>query len=116
MTYNEEKIINYLKLFHSGKGNAITYRDLALDLKINARELRDAVSLLVTDSIAPIASVSTGSSAGGYFYIQTEDEYTQARNELMSRIKKLAKRAKGLRRCWEKQRKVSNRLFDMEVV
>jgi len=97
----ELKIIIRLRNHHRGKDNAIHYKELAIDLGINERELRDIVSNLVIDGKACIGSNCTE----GYFYIVTDEEYQHTRNEIMSRIKKLAKRAKGLRlsRMFDKQ-------------
>ena len=97
----ELSIIVKLKNHHRGKDNAIHYKDLASALDINERELRDIVSNLVIDDKACIGSNSTD----GYFYIETDEEYQHTRNEIMSRIKKLARCAKGLRlsRAFDKQ-------------
>ena len=91
MTELEHTILVHLKNHHRGSGNAITYKKLSLELGINSRELRYLVAEMVTDG-ALIAS-----SQDGYFYIINDEEYQLAHDELISRIKKLSRRAKGLR-------------------
>jgi len=92
MNDNELRTINYIRNYHRGRSNAITYKDLAFQLEINDREVRDIVSTLVTDYQVPI-----GASQEGYFYIIGDEEYRIAHSELISRIKALSRRAKGLR-------------------
>lgn len=88
----EINIINQLRNNHRGKDNAVTYKRLASVIGVNSRELRQAVSELVTHYHYLI-----GTSQEGYWYIDNDEEYQQAHDELISRIKKLSKRAKGLR-------------------
>jgi len=95
----EQNIINELKKYHTGKENAITYKDLAVVFDLNERMLRDIVSELVTKGNA-IASTSDA----GYFFISNEQEYQHAYGELISRIKALARRAKGLRQGWLREK------------
>ena len=95
----EIKIVQRLKNRHKGKANAITYKLLAFNLDINERELRFIVSELVTHRQLPIAS-----SQEGYWWIESEDEFKLAHAELISRIKKLSKRAKSLRLGYMKSR------------
>ena len=96
MTQTQHRLISYLKEYCYGKDRAITFRRLALKLGINSRELRRIVAHIVINGIAPIGS----NSKDGYFYIENEDEYKWAREELFSRIRKLSKRARGLRISW----------------
>ena len=93
MTDNEIIILNYIKDRCRGKANAETFGRLSLLLGINERELRLCVAELVTYYEQPIASTSDV----GYYWLNCDDEYQQASNELMSRIKKLSQRHKGLR-------------------
>ena len=88
----EIKIINELKGLHRGKDNAIHYKCLALTLNVNEREVRSIIADLITLQHIPIAT-----SQEGYWWIDSKDEYDIAHGELLSRIKKLSKRAKGLR-------------------
>lgn len=87
----QEKILVHLKNHHRGAERAVTYKKLSLELKVNSRELRYCVAGLVTEG-ALIAS-----SQDGYFYIVNDEEYQLAHDELISRIRKLSRRAKGLR-------------------
>jgi len=100
MTQTQHRLINYLKEYCFGKDRAITFRRLALKLGINSRELRRIVAHIVINEIAPIGS----NSKDGYFYISNEDEYKWAREELFSRIRKLSKRARGLRIGWSDEK------------
>ncbi len=87
----EIKIINELKGLHKGRDNAIHYKRLALTLNLNERELRSIIADLITLQHIPIAT-----SQEGYWWIDSKDEYELAHAELISRIKKLSRRAKGL--------------------
>lgn len=100
MNQNEITILNKLKNFHKGKDQAITYKDLARRTGINEREVRSSVAALVTCYQQPIAS----SSEAGYYFINSQEEFDHARNELMSRIKKLSRRIKGLRIGYQKSK------------
>jgi len=91
MTETEQRILIHLKNHHRSAERAITYRKLSLELGINSRELRYCVANLVTDG-ALIAS-----SQEGYWWISNDEEYQLAHDELIGRIKKLSRRAKGLR-------------------
>ena len=55
MTYEEQTVLNHLRRWHLGRARAITYKNLALILKMDARTLRDTVSRLVTEHNALIA-------------------------------------------------------------
>jgi len=94
MTDNETIILSRLRKYHRGKECAITFKRLAAITGINEREVRLCVAELVTYQEQPIASTSDA----GYYVISSKDEYDQASNELMSRIRKLSKRHKGLRK------------------
>jgi hypothetical protein len=93
----ELTIINHLKTWHKGKGNAIHYKNLAEIFELHERELRDIVADLITDYEIPI-----GSSQVGYWWIANHEEYKEAHDELIARMKKLSRRAKGLRHGFEK--------------
>ena len=92
MNENEIIILNKLKK-HSGAVSAITYKNLAFLTGINEREVRLCVANLVTEYQCPIATTSDA----GYYWLSNDEEYLHASNELMSRIRKLSKRHKGLR-------------------
>jgi len=95
LTYEEEKI---LKALGTGERQACTYKYLSFRTGINERELRRLVSKLVTDNHVPIATTSDG----GYFLISNHDEFDHAHRELISRIKALSKRCRGLRIGYER--------------
>jgi len=88
----EIKVKEYIKRKCYGKENSETYSHLAFYLNLNEREVRDIVSRLVTEH-----QIHIGTSQHGYFYISCDEEYRLAHSELISRIKALSQRAKGLR-------------------
>lgn len=90
LTYEEEKI---LKALGTGEKNSTTRKHLVFRTGIEDRTLRATVAKLVTENHIPIATTSDG----GYFLISNYDEFNHAHRELISRIKSLSKRAKGLR-------------------
>ena len=92
MTNLETEILYYIKNNHFSKGNAIHFKDLAVKLDLNEREVRLCVAELVTHYEQPIAGTDAG-----YYFIASQEEYDHASNELMSRIRKLSQRHKGLR-------------------
>lgn len=96
----EHKILIHLKNHHRGNFNAITFKALSVELGINSRELRLYVSNIVSNGEGCIGS----DSVSGYYYITTDEELNYCHGELVSRIKKLAKRAKGLRQARIKDR------------
>ena len=101
----EEQILDYIKRWHRGRQRAITYKELAKVLKLNERELRNVVALLVTKG-EPI-----GASQEGYFWITSDDEYQIARAEIISRIEKLRLRLDGLEKGWEANQVPQKSLF-----
>ena len=90
MTYEEQKILDTLPM---GGDLPITYKSIAWSTGINKREVRSIVAHLVTDHHICICTTSSG----GYFLATTHEEFDEAHRELISRVKKLSKRAKGLR-------------------
>jgi len=108
--YEEEKILNYIKRWHRGVSGATTYKELSEKLKINSRELRNAVAHLVTEGAL------IGASQEGYFYITNTEEYNLARAEIISRIDKLRQRLEGLERGWEEQQTPQKTLFELEMI
>jgi hypothetical protein len=101
MNQLEHSIIDYLKSHHRSKGNAIHFKDLAEYFEINERELRNIIADLITDWQIPI-----GSSQTGYFFINNDSDFTLASSELLSRIRKLSKRHKGMRIGYIKSRQI----------
>jgi hypothetical protein len=100
MTNNETIILSRLRKYHRGKECAITFKRLSYLTGINQREVRMCVAELVTYHEQPIA----GTSDAGYYVISSKEEYDHASNELMSRIRKLSKRHKGLRHGYMKSK------------
>jgi len=98
---NEEKAIIDFMRNHQGKDKAVTYKAIAFFTQIDERTVRSTVAHLVTEHNMPIGTISSGGNAG-YFLISNADEFDQAHRELISRIKKLSARCKGLRRGYEK--------------
>jgi hypothetical protein len=101
----ENQILDYIRRWHRGRQRAITYKELAKVLRINERELRNVVALLV------IKGELIGASQEGYFWITSEEEYQIARAEIISRISKLRLRLDGLERGWEARQVPQKRLF-----
>ena len=101
----ENQILDYIRRWHRGRQRAITYKELAKVLRINERELRNVVALLV------IKGELIGASQEGYFWITSEEEYQIARAEIISRIDKLRQRLNGLERGWEARQVPQKSLF-----
>jgi len=101
----ENQILDYIRRWHRGRQRAITYKELAKVLRINERELRNVVALLV------IKGELIGASQEGYFWITSEEEYQIARAEIISRISKLRLRLDGLERGWEARQVPQKSLF-----
>ena len=95
LTYEEQKILSTLG---TGEKRVITYKNIAWRTKLNDREVRSIVAHLVTDHHVCICTTSNG----GYFLAETREEFKHAHGELISRIKKLSRRARGLRYAYEK--------------
>jgi len=99
MTDNELIILNYIKDRCKGKQSAETFGRLSLLLGIEERELRSTVADLVT-----IYQVPIGTGQDGYWWLSNEEEFKEAHKELIDRMKKLSRRAKGLRLGYEKSK------------
>jgi hypothetical protein len=96
MNENEQTI---LRILQKNKGYCLTYKSLSFVSRINEREVRAAVASLVTDYQVPI-----GASQSGYFLIENDDDFKLASAELISRIKKLSARHRGLRLGYIRQK------------
>ena len=112
LNYTEQKIINYLKRWHSGRNRATTFKSLSVALAIPTRELRDIVAHLVSEHKCLIGSISSK----GYFWIQDQSDYKHARAEILSRIRKLKTRLDGLDLGWAEEKNGQFNLFDEEVM
>lgn len=88
----ETKILVHIRNHHRGVENAITFKNLSVELQINSRDLRQAVSDLVTRGEGTIGS----NSVSGYFYCVTDEEVKHCAAELFSRGSKDFSRAWGL--------------------
>ena len=109
MNDNEAKI---LRILQKNKGYCLTYKSLSFFSRVSEREVRAAVASLVTDGIAPICG-----SQQGYTWISNQEQYELASNELLSRIKMLSRRHKGLRRAWQEEKKRNEfKPYQMEMV
>ena len=91
----ENDIATYLYEYHKGIDNAVSNSRLANKFQLGERRLRQIITKLIVVNLIPIGSRSTNHS--GIFYINDDDEFKIASDELLSRIKKLSKRHKALR-------------------
>lgn len=91
----ELEITEYLKSYCSGISHSISNEALAGKFDMDKRTMRDMIAHLVTDHHIPIGSCSRNNS--GVFYCVSREDFEVASRELMSRIKNLSKRHKGLR-------------------
>ena len=100
LTYDEQKIISYLKRWCPGKRNSRTYKDLAFTLGYanREREFREIASHLVSDHDQGIGTTSKD----GYFAIETEEECNHVMAEMKSRFISIYRRWLGLRRFKKK--------------
>jgi len=103
ITYEEIEIIEYLKNYCDGVQHAISNEGLAHKFSIDKRTMRNLIQNLITNHHVPIGSCSKNHS--GIFYCITDKDYEIASRELLSRIKKLSKRHKGLRLGYFKESK-----------
>ena len=113
MNETEHKILAYIQNNCRGRANAKTFKTLSQLLLIPERELRLSVAELVTYYEQPIAS----DSQNGYYWLDNQEEFEQAHRELMSRIKKLSMRCKGLRKGYAVQKKEEEvKPYQLEMV
>ena len=88
----------YLKMFHSGEGNAVSSRELETVFHIRSPDLRRCVNRLRSKS-EPICSCEVG-----YYYAETVEEIEHTARQLRSRIAKIACAERGLSLAAEKHR------------
>jgi len=91
----EAEIVEYLKNYCYGIEHAISNDNLARKFNMDKRTMRNLITNLITNHNVPIGSSSTNYT--GIFYCVSDEDYEIAHRELISRIKKLSRRAKGLR-------------------
>jgi len=96
----EHKILVHMKNHHRGVCNAITFKNLSVELRIEPRHLRNIVSEMVKSGTAPLCSTSSD----GYFFPVNCEEIDHAQAEDLSRIKELAKKYRGRKRAWNEYR------------
>jgi len=100
----EADIVEYLKNYCNGISHAISNDALAYKFQINKRKMRNLIVHLIVNCGVPIGSCSTNHS--GVYFIETEEDFKIAHRELISRIKKLSKRAKAIRKSFYKNRQL----------
>jgi len=91
----DRDIVEYLKKYCDGIEHAISNDSLAYKFDVDKRTMRNLIQNLITNQHIPIGSCSKNHS--GIFYCVSDEDFEIAHRELISRIKKLSKRAKGLR-------------------
>ena len=97
--YLDKDIAEYLYNYHRGINEAISNKRLADRFGLEERRLRQIITKLIVVDLIPIGSRSTNHS--GIFFIESEEEFKIASDELLSRIKKLSKRHKALRMAYK---------------
>jgi len=79
---------------HVGRGAAITKRDIARRLGIDARQVEHLIRELIVRRGMNIASACD--KPAGYFIIDTQEEATRYRNQLVSRMRRLNERLQAV--------------------
>ena len=97
--YPDNDIAEYLYEYHKGISNAVSNKRLADVFQLDERTLRQIIVNLIINYNVPIGSSSKNHS--GIFFISNEQEFLIAHRELISRIRKLAKRARALRMAFK---------------
>lgn len=91
----EHKILTHLKSHHRGKENAITFKALSIELRINSRLLRKSTAGLVKNGEGCIGTTNTD----GYFYVVTDEEFDHCQNYYKSYAMEMLLRRKGQRKA-----------------
>ncbi len=110
MTYEEKKLTDNLRRWHRGKHNAIHHRDLAKQMKMNPRSLRQLLNHLVVSHKVPIGSTSSA----GIFYIKDFSEWEHCNRELKSREIEIRNRRLALQQAASAGLDAQQPLFDTE--
>jgi biotin operon repressor len=92
-TYRKEKVLNYLKMNHTGEEKAVQSRWLGKKLHISNRTIRNVVNTLRCEG-NPICS-----DENGYYYAANRKEILRSIGQLNSRIGKIAKAKQGLKKA-----------------
>ena len=95
----ERDIVEFLFEYHRGIEHAISNKRLAEAMRLEERNLREIIAKLITIDHIPIGSCSVNHS--GIFFCSNDEDFKIAHNELIGRMKKLSRRAKGLRLGWQ---------------
>lgn len=85
-----EKVLEYLKLNHTGKEMAVSRRFLEKKYKLSGRKLRNVINSLRCEG-KPICS-----DENGYYYAENEKEVIGSIRQLNSRIGNIARAKNGL--------------------
>jgi len=97
--YPDKDIAEYLYSYHRGISRGVSNHRLAYKFHLDERRLRQIITKLIVEDLLPIGSCSTNHS--GIYFISNEQDFLIAHRELISRIKKLAKRARALRKAYQ---------------
>jgi hypothetical protein len=99
---NDRTYLMFILQARPGLDNAITSRQLARQLDLTTREVRQLVADLVDDGALIGASVE--GSAGGYYWIETQAELEATRAILRSRAIHILDRDRHLCASWKRTR------------
>lgn len=92
MAHNEG-LAAYLKDFHTGEAKAVCSKELEWRFHLRGSELRKEINAMRGNGI-PICSFRSG-----YYYAETAEELRRTTRQLQSRIKKIARAERGLRKA-----------------
>jgi hypothetical protein len=80
---------------HRGRGDPVSYQDMALELEADPRVVRQAVANLIKVFGKPICS-SYASNRPGYYYPRTADEVIACHNSLVRHGVEIIQRARRI--------------------
>lgn len=110
--YPDKDIAEYLYEYHKGIENAISNSRLADRFNLDERTLRQIIVNLIIKEGIPIGSCSVNHS--GIYFIASEEDFLIAYRELISRVKKLARRTRALKRAYNNYKnKIENRQLQL---
>lgn len=93
----DERIAEHLKDYHTGELQVVSSRELEAAFGLRGPELRQQINALRGEG-CPICSTDKG-----YFHAGTEEELQRTIRQLQSRIKKIARAERGLRKALVEQ-------------